>query len=247
MNCPAEFESKTTAHPGWLIGGGALVVVLVSLLVFAALRYFLPSKEYEDVYVFVSQIALTLCLFLFIREIGINILAVMRDWWKNKTEHLRIVVKYCLFYFGLTAAVVGVLLAATLLLDKAGMISLSASMGAFKAATPDTMGSLKSIMVKSPPRFILSLLAMCVFAPIIEEVFFRRFLFVALRKGMNFAPSLLISSVLFSLLHPSVIQGALGGLYLGYVYEKGKSLPANILIHSMVNIATIVVTLLIGK
>lgn len=245
MNCPIEFDSKTTVHPGWLIVAGVFIMVMVSLLAAAVLGHFLPGKEWEDVYVFVVNFVMALCLFYFIRKIGINILAVLQDWWKNKTEHLRIVFKYFLVYAGLTAIVVSGITVAVVLLDEAGIISLPTTMALFENTDPnDMMARLKFMLVNSTPRFTLSLVTMCVLAPVIEEVFFRRFLFVALRKKMNFAPALIISSALFIVMHPNMVSGALGGFYLGYVYEKRKSLPANILLHSLVNLFVIITDVL---
>ena len=62
---------------------------------------------------------------------------------------------------------------------------------------------------------------------------------------MNFTLTLLISSVFFMAVHPNILLGAIGGIYLGYVYEKGKSLPANILLHSAVNLTVISISMIL--
>ncbi len=246
MNCPAEFKAKTTVNPWALVLMGGFIWILSSLMIVEILKPFLPPKDWVEVYGLIEKSILGLCLLYLAHTLGINIYAVVQDWWKDRAEHLKVVFKYFLFYIGLIVLVVGLILIVVVLLDKAGAISLSKSMGFFEDTTPDTMGLLKGVMAKSTPQFMLSLFKMCIVAPIIEEVFFRRFLFVALRKKMNFAPSLVISSFLFAVLHPGLLQGALGGFYLGYVYEKSKSLPANILLHSLVNLFIIITDVLIG-
>lgn len=245
MTSTSGFENKVSAPLGWLIGGGAFLVIFLSLIVSVLLKTALPVKEYGDIYVLITQLGLGLCLFLFVRELGIGAFSVVRVWWKDRSEHLRLVLRYCLYCFGLMAVAVAVVMVAIILVDRIGMINAHASLGALEAATPNTAEGLKMLLSKSPLRFVLSLVAMCLVAPIVEEVFFRRLLYVSLRKVVNFIPALLVSSFLFSLLHPSVIQGVLGGLFLGYIYEKGKSLPANIMVHSVVNSSVIVVMLLL--
>ena len=142
--------------------------------------------------------------------------------------------------------VMGVLLAIFILLAETGKIDYPTIMDLAADSDPeDKMVQLKFMLGNSMPRFTLSLVYMCVLAPIIEEVFFRRFLFVALRKKMSFIPALLISVIFFMAVHPNVASGAIGGIYLGYVYEKGKSLPANILIHSTVNLAVITISMML--
>jgi membrane protease YdiL (CAAX protease family) len=184
--------------------------------------------------------------FWFVAALGINIPAVMRAWWKFRAKHLQIVFKYFVIYAGFTMLVMGVLLAVFVLLEETGMIASSVIVDLASDSDPkDKMVQLKFMLENSMPRFILSMVSMCVLAPIVEEVFFRRFLFVALRKKMSFIPALLISVIFFMAVHPDVALGAIGGIYLGYIYEKGKSLPANILIHSMVNFTVVALSIVL--
>ena len=74
--------------------------------------------------------------------------------------------------------------------------------------------------------------------PIVEEIFFRGFLYSAMKKVMNMKLAIFISAALFSLLHTNVI-GFLPILCLGallaYVYEKTGSLISSITIHIIHN------------
>jgi CAAX protease family protein len=78
-------------------------------------------------------------------------------------------------------------------------------------------------------------------APIGEELFFRGFLFAALRARHGFWSSALLSSAAFGLVH--VVQGSfllvpiifVVGLGLAWVYERRGSLLASITAHATFN------------
>lgn len=246
-NCPAEFETKITVNPLSLVGAGGVIWVLASIIAFAALKPFLPAKEWADVYAAVAKFISAMCLAYFAKEVGINISAVLRDWWRNRARHLQIVIRYFLVYAGFLLLILGALAVALISLEKTGLIAPALIDLAGNTELNGKMAQLRVIMERSIPRFAISLLSMCVLAPVIEEVYFRRFLFVSLRKKVNFVPALLISSILFMAVHPNLALGAVGGIYLGYIYEKGKSLPANILIHSVVNFITITIGIVLSS
>lgn len=246
MSCPAEFETKTTVDPLGLLGAGGMTWFMSSFIAGAILKSFLPPKEWVDVGIFGAKFISALCLVWFVMAVGINISAVLRDWWEHRTKHLQIVHEYFAIYAGFTILIMGVLMVIFILLAKTGKINYSTIMDLAADSDPkDKMVQLKFMLENSFSRFALSLVTMCFLAPVIEEVFFRRFLFVALRKKMNFTPALLISVIFFMAVHPNVALGAIGGIYLGYVYEKGKSLPANILIHSIVNLTFITISMML--
>jgi membrane protease YdiL (CAAX protease family) len=81
--------------------------------------------------------------------------------------------------------------------------------------------------------------ALAVFlAPLIEEVFFRGFMYSAIRKNLGPGLAMVISAGLFSLLHTNVIGFfpiALLGILLAYLYEKTGSLVAPITVHILHN------------
>lgn len=239
MNCPNEFEIKTTAGFWPLVFMGGFVMVMSPIVVVEVLRPFFRPKEWADVVTFGSQIISALCLVWFVMAVGINIPTVWRDWWEHRAEHLRIVYKYFAIYAGFVALVISVLVVILVFLEEAGKINPIIVDLADNADMGNQMVRLKHFLNNSIPRFILSVVGMCVLAPVTEEIFFRRFLFVALRKKTSFPLALFISSALFMVVHPNMALGAIGGIYLGYVYEKGKSLPANILVHAAANFSVI--------
>lgn len=74
--------------------------------------------------------------------------------------------------------------------------------------------------------------------PFAEELFFRGVLFAWLRKHWSMWPSLLVSALLFGLVHFDVAVGLTAfilGILLGWVYEKSKSLWTPFLIHALNN------------
>lgn len=243
MDCPDEFETKITVNPWPLTLMGGFFWLMSSLIAVEVLGLFVPPKEWPDVGVFAATLLSALSLTFFIMAIGINIPAVMRDWWKQRDRHLWIALKYIGIYAGGLLAVVAVGVIILVLLENTGRINPLVADFTTVADAANPMTELKLFLRNSIPRFILSLTTMCVLAPLIEEIFFRRFLFVALRKKMNFPLALLISSMLFMVVHPNKALGAIGGIYLGYVYEKGKSLPANILVHAMANFSITILSL----
>jgi len=215
---------------------GAAIWVLTSFLLVGIFRNLLPPKEWSDIYGVAERLTLAIFLYIFTIHIGVKLRGVLTAWWRDKESHLRIFFRYFGVYAGSLALVVLALTAIFLLLEKTGTIdhSIIPQMSE-ESISGDSTTRLRVLFNTSTPRFILLLLSTCIIAPIIEEVFFRRFLYVALRKRFPFVPALAIATMAFMVVHPNIALGAIGGIYLGYVYEKGKSLPANIAIHSTVN------------
>lgn len=87
----------------------------------------------------------------------------------------------------------------------------------------------------SPGLFIL---AAVVIAPVVEEIFFRGFIFAGLKKRYTWVKAMLISSGLFALLHlrPLAVPPIfILGLVFAYLYQRSGSIWPAILIHSLVN------------
>jgi membrane protease YdiL (CAAX protease family) len=89
--------------------------------------------------------------------------------------------------------------------------------------------------LKSPVWFFL---VGMVIAPIVEEIFFRGFLFQGFRHRYGWVAAILISSLLFAAAHldpvaliPTFILGAV----LAYVYHRSNSVWPGIILHFLVN------------
>lgn len=94
----------------------------------------------------------------------------------------------------------------------------------------------------------IGILTASILVPIAEELFFRGFLFSALRKRSSFWISAILSAVCFGLIHfdPIAITYAfvLGLIFAG-VYEKSKSIYISILLHMLINFISTMVGYLI--
>lgn len=87
----------------------------------------------------------------------------------------------------------------------------------------------------------LIFLSYCMITPVMEEVFYRRLLYVSLRQKYGLLKSLTIGSLIFGLLHPdAVLFSILFGLILCGAYERFGRVRINILTHVIYNSAIII-------
>jgi membrane protease YdiL (CAAX protease family) len=85
-----------------------------------------------------------------------------------------------------------------------------------------------------------SFLYMVIAAPILEELIFRGIMLDGLLRKYSPIKSILISSLLFGLVHLNpwqFIAGLFLGVFMGWVYYKSKSLSFTIIIHAAVNLS----------
>src|SRR3989344_4699456 len=73
-------------------------------------------------------------------------------------------------------------------------------------------------------------------APIIEEIFFRGILLHRWSLKWGIKKALIFSSILFGILHASVVGGFLFGLLMGVIYIKTKNLIIPIIFHMLNNL-----------
>ena len=101
---------------------------------------------------------------------------------------------------------------------------------------PDAFGAAGKL-----EGYLLFLLAV-VAAPLCEEFIFRGLVFGGLRRSMGLVPSMLMSSALFSIIHPaaSVLPVFVLGLCTAYVYDKTRALLAPVLVHALYNAVVLV-------
>jgi len=101
------------------------------------------------------------------------------------------------------------------------------------------------VAMDSPTSLIFALLSVLVLAPLIEEFLFRGILQTYFKKRLGIYASILLSALCFSLFHFSPNQGLgnvslvlslfiLGG-FLGFLYERQRSLWACIGLHAAFN------------
>ena len=80
----------------------------------------------------------------------------------------------------------------------------------------------------------IKIIALCIFAPIAEELIFRVLLFGRLRRFMRFLPAALISAVCFGIVHIEPVTGACAfiiGVLMAFLYEKTGSIFQSMFFH----------------
>ena len=87
-------------------------------------------------------------------------------------------------------------------------------------------------------------------APVAEEIFFRGYLYAGLRQRWGVGWAMIVSSLLFSLVHftPAVVVPVfLGGLFFAYVFERTGSVLPCIALHGAMNASAFAGLYLIGR
>jgi len=88
------------------------------------------------------------------------------------------------------------------------------------------------------PVLVLTAVLACLIGPIAEEFFFRGVVYAALRQRSSRLIAMLVSAVLFSLIHTNVVGFVpilLLGMLLAYLYERTGSLIAPMTVHILHN------------
>lgn len=87
---------------------------------------------------------------------------------------------------------------------------------------------------------VLMFLLMVTVAPFVEEVVFRGFLLAAFRRRFGAGMAVVLTAVLFAASHAYSLKGTVvvlaGGLMLGAIRVRTRSLAASIIAHAMVNL-----------
>ena len=87
---------------------------------------------------------------------------------------------------------------------------------------------------------VLSFLATVIAAPVAEELIFRGFIYTRLRRAFSYVPSLLITALIFGLVHGTIVHMLyvpLLSIILCIFYDRYRTLWAPILLHSGFNLA----------
>lgn len=90
-------------------------------------------------------------------------------------------------------------------------------------------------MLESPVWFFI---VGAIFAPLVEEIFFRGFLFQGFRARYGWVAAMLLSSAIFAVAHldpVSLIPTFILGNVLGYLYHRSNSVWPPVILHVLVN------------
>ena len=93
-----------------------------------------------------------------------------------------------------------------------------------------------SVLKESP---ITGFIEVCIIAPITEEILMRGFVLGMLKKIYHVGLALLVSTVLFALLHFNMVQtlpALVSGFLFGLLYIKTESVVTTILAHGLYNL-----------
>lgn len=91
---------------------------------------------------------------------------------------------------------------------------------------------------ESLPSPLLFFIGGAVIAPVVEEIFFRGFVFAGLRPRYGWQKAAVISAVLFALLHftlTAILPIFILGLIFAYLYQISESIWPPILMHMLTN------------
>ncbi len=104
--------------------------------------------------------------------------------------------------------------------------------------------------LKTPSQLTVFFLVACVFAPIIEELTFRVFIFNALTKRLSVVAAAIVSGIVFGAVHaigspPAQlitigVPLACGGVVLAYVYATTRCFWSNVTTHASFNAINVV-------
>lgn len=110
---------------------------------------------------------------------------------------------------------------------------------------PVNNSKVKEILLNGDISRVSCVLAYCIVTPLLEEVVYRGFLLTSLASTMEWQQAVAISSVIFSAIHFSsenFLQLFIIGSVLGCSYCWTGNLSSSIVIHSLYNALTLVIT-----
>ena len=102
----------------------------------------------------------------------------------------------------------------------------------------DTQGQAIFDIFSSLDSPVWLILAAVIVAPLVEEIFFRGFLFQGFRKKYGWVSAMLLSSAIFAAAHldpVSLIPTFVLGIVLSYVYHRSNSVWPGVILHFLVN------------
>lgn len=95
---------------------------------------------------------------------------------------------------------------------------------------------------KDTSVLLVSTLFAAIFGPVAEEIFFRGFMYPAIKKKYGMFWSVMVTSAIFAFLHAHIV-GFLPimalGVLLAYLYERTGSLVASVTVHVMHNVGMV--------
>jgi len=101
---------------------------------------------------------------------------------------------------------------------------------------------------KNLVRFLLYSFTTLLLGPVLEEIFYRRLIYCSFREKYSFNISLILSSLIFAVMHPGFFrQVFLHGLLIGNLYEKKCDLVSVVFLHFLINFSTSIIIIYMFK
>lgn len=155
---------------------------------------------------------------------------------KHKKTLASVGLKFSFFFKNVLAGITAYIFIVPSLLV---ILILSIRLLNFLGYSPPTQPILEAFMEEERSRVLLFLtIFVSVFGPLVEEMFFRGFVYPAIKKRLGILAAVLLSAAMFSLLHTNIV-GFLPimtlGVLLAYLYETTGSLVSSITVHIIHN------------
>ncbi|KJJ84466.1 Abortive infection protein [Candidatus Omnitrophus magneticus] len=239
---PLEIKTHELAHPVWNIMDVVKVSIIFLFLgyVFVLIEVFLikifPFLKNENLLMVLNTTAVNTF------GIGVIFYFVLKKY-KQRLEDLGITCKK--FFYNVFYAVVGYLALIPIVL-----VIMSVTFFAVKwlQYEPPVQPIVELFLLEKQTSVLwISAIFAAIFGPLAEEIFFRAFLYSAVKRVTGALGAIIITSFIFSVLHIHIV-GFLPifvlGFLLSYLYEKTGSLVSSITVHIIHNLAMLLLVFL---
>ncbi|HAJ94696.1 MAG TPA: hypothetical protein DCP02_00545 [Actinobacteria bacterium] len=225
----------------WNAADGVIAAVFLAVVLtgvyFGSARIFIALSERELLSENISNIS-------FIVLYGIQVLLMMGTVWffalhRRKARLRDLGLKY--YSIGKTLWYTLISIVAIFAISFIYIIIMSLGLG---IEAPES--KIETLIMNRSVSNTVLLIVVSFIGPIVEEVFFRGFLYSAFKKNWGILPALFLSSILFSLVHLEIysfIPLFMIGWLLAYIFEKTRSLFPAIFLHAMYNLILILILL----
>ncbi len=92
--------------------------------------------------------------------------------------------------------------------------------------------------------FLLACLVAVIIGPIVEEIYFRGFIYPAFKRTLGPWPAMILSGAIFGVFHVNpwlIFPTGLMGVVMAYLYEREGSLAAPFFLHALNNLVSVVI------
>jgi membrane protease YdiL (CAAX protease family) len=221
-----RIETRETTWTTWHVAKAAAATVLGSSVLISAVAYLggerMAAGDLQVAGAYIMHIALMGLAMWYVAATGGS--------WKA----LGLTLKGWLA--GLVHGVVGYVAAVPIFCLSLLVAGMIAALLKLQPQAPEILQPLEQ--AESPWATGIIVFLIIFFGPLAEEVFFRGFLYPAMRRRLSAAPAIIINGVLFALVHMSVAHLVVYiaiGMVMAWLFEKTRSLVACTTLHVVHN------------